>query len=55
MKVAKLAGRVLRMPTAGYFVLGDNLPLSFDSRDADFGRIDRNQILGRLTSQTQEE
>ncbi len=41
--------------TAGYFVLGDNLPISIDSRDAGFGRIERSQILGRLTNQSPEE
>lgn len=37
----------------GYFVLGDNLPVSEDSRDQLFGRIQRAQILGRLATSYQ--
>ena len=32
----------------GYFVLGDNLPLSLDSRDQSIGRIAAKRIVGRL-------
>ena len=35
---------------SGYFVLGDNLPLSVDSRDSRVGRIAPNRITGRVNS-----
>jgi hypothetical protein len=32
----------------GYFMLGDNLQLSFDSRDSTFGRVSRDRIKGTV-------
>ena len=36
--------------TSGYFMLGDNLPLSVDSRDSRVGRIAPDRIAGRVNS-----
>ena len=48
--------RVGNEDTAGYFVLGDNMELSVDSRDASVGRISPDRIAGqakRLTDTTE--
>ncbi len=45
---AGIAEKAFRLPADSYFVIGDNIPESRDSRYAEIGSVPRRQILGVL-------
>ncbi len=49
-KVQVVAPATSTGSSSGYYLLGDNLPLSIDSRYPEFGRIPRASILGKARS-----
>ena len=46
--VAGIAKTEFTVPGGKYFVMGDNVTNSYDSRDENYGCVDRKKILGKV-------